>query len=168
MRALPPAQQLRQLGDVGGDALRLVAGEELGRPSVGPAPPRVIRTRLRGRLRSAARRLVALPGGALRRPLLAREDRRPRRPALLDESTVSALRADQNMRQRCAGGADVSAVRAHDTGEHVRSYRRSHLGGKGSALLQQLRQLGDVGGDAPGLVVGQQRTNSTRDTRNAP
>ena len=34
----------------------------------------------------------------------------------------------------------------------VRSYRRGHLGGKGSALLQQLRQLGDVGGDAPGLL----------------
>ena len=36
-----------------------------------------------------------------------------------------------------------------------RDYRRSGRGRKRSSLAQQLRQLGDVGGDAPGLVAGQ-------------
>jgi hypothetical protein len=37
-----------------------------------------------------------------------------------------------------------------------RDYRRSGRGRKRSSLAQQLRQLADVGGDAPGLVAGEQ------------
>jgi hypothetical protein len=45
----------------------------------------------------------------------------------------------------------MPAVGADDSGEHERDYRRSRRGRKRSSLAQQLRQLGDVGGDAPGL-----------------
>ena len=55
---------------------------------------------------------------------VAREDRRPRRNAPLDESTVSA--ADRNTRQRRGDGADVSAVRAHDTGDTAAALRPHH------------------------------------------
>ena len=37
-----------------------------------------------------------------------------------------------------------------------RDYRRSGRGRKRSSLAQQLRQLGDVRGDAPRLVAGEQ------------
>jgi hypothetical protein len=36
-----------------------------------------------------------------------------------------------------------------------RDYRRSGRGRKRSSLADQLRQLGDVGGDAPSLVAGE-------------
>jgi len=44
----------------------------------------------------------------------------------------------------------MPAVGADDSGEHERDYRRSRRGRKRSSLAQQLRQLGDGGGDAPG------------------
>ena len=37
-------------------------------------------------------------------------------------------------------------------------YRRSGRGRKRSSLAQQLRQLGDIGGDAQGLVADEFRT----------
>ena len=43
-----------------------------------------------------------------------------------------------------------------------RDYRRSGRGRKRSSLTEQLGQLGDVGGDAPGLVVGEEVRNPGR------
>ena len=43
----------------------------------------------------------------------------------------------------------MPAVGADDSGEHELDYRRSRRGRKRSSLPQRLRQLGDVGGDAP-------------------
>jgi hypothetical protein len=43
-----------------------------------------------------------------------------------------------------------------------RDYRRSGRGRKRSSLAQQLRQLGDVHGDAPSLVAGQTDSSPKR------
>ena len=61
------------------------------------------------------------------------------------------------MRQRGRGWPDVSAVWARDLGEHWGALlppRRA--GGKRIRSAQQLGRLGDVGGDAPRLVAGEQ------------
>jgi hypothetical protein len=42
-----------------------------------------------------------------------------------------------------------------------RDYRRSGRGRKRSSLAQQLRQLGDVGRDPPGLVAGEELRRRT-------
>ena len=43
-----------------------------------------------------------------------------------------------------------------------RDYRRSGRGRKRSSLAQQLRELGDIDGDAPRLVAGEEMRNPGR------
>ena len=47
----------------------------------------------------------------------------------------------------------VSADKCLGSCRMKRDYRRSRRGRKRSSLAQQLRQLGDVGGEAPGATV---------------
>ena len=64
--------------------------------------------------------------------------------------TRAVLRRERTRQRRATHSHSLSYVRSK---QRLRSYN----GGKiGSARAQHLRQLGDVGGDAPGLVAGQQ------------
>jgi hypothetical protein len=64
--------------------------------------------------------------------------------------TRAVLRRERTRQRRATHSHSLSYERSK---QRLRSYN----GGKiGSARAQQLRQLGDVGGDAPGLVVGEQ------------
>ena len=64
--------------------------------------------------------------------------------------TRAVLRRERTRQRRATHSHSLSYVRSK---QRLRSYN----GGKiGSARAQQLRQLGDVGGDAPGFVAGEE------------
>jgi hypothetical protein len=78
--------------------------------------------------------------------------------------TRAVLRRERTRQRRATHSHSLSYVRSK---QRLRSYN----GGKiGSVRAQQLRQLGDVGDDAPGLIAGEQvsRANAVIEAWSVP